>query len=187
MSDLESDMPFQIIPSVLELRNLERALNAETESVLLSNTHIGNLAAFSKRAQSYGKTVMVTLESIGGFKPDSPGMQLLRNQFGVTGVFSSSRAALARAKRAGLLTFYRISLLDSKSVKNALAVLKDSDYDGIELLPSPVALHFIDLFLDVTQPDEVLAGGFVRHDNLNALQEAGFTGVTTSDANLWPK
>lgn len=177
---------FQIIPSVLELRNLDKALDSGAEYVLLTNTHIGNLAAFSKRIREYDKKVLVHLESIGGFKPDAAGMQLLRNQFGVSGIFSSSQSALARGRRNGLLCFCRVFLMDSKAVKTMLTNLQGTAFDGLELLPSPVAVHYVDQFREAVQAQEIFAGGFVTPDNIAEIRQAGFDGVTTSSVSLWP-
>ena len=82
--------------------------------------------------------------------------------------------------------YYRVALMDSRSVTTALQALKGFQGDGVELLPAAVALDVHAQFRDVLPDSEILAGGFIRTDEmLSALRDAGLSGATTSNISLW--
>lgn len=177
---------WRVIPSVRDLRTLDAALSSPSPDVLLSNVHIGNLVSLSSRVHAMRKNVFVQSDLIGGFRADPDGILLLRNNFKVDGVFTSSHQTLALAKRTGMRRYYRVALMDSRSVTTALQALKGFQGDGVELLPAAVALDVHAQFRDVLHDSEILAGGFIRTDEmLSALRDAGLNGATTSNISLW--
>lgn len=105
---------WRVIPSVRDLRTLDAALSSPSPDVLLSNVHIGNLVSLSSRVHAMRKNVFVQSDLIGGFRADPDGILLLRNNFKVDGVFTSSHQTLALAKRTGMRRYYRVA--DRKSV-----------------------------------------------------------------------
>lgn len=177
---------WRVIPSVLDLRTFDRALETPADEVLLSNVHIGNLQALANRAREAGKRVLVQTDLIGGFRADVDGLRLLKTQYGVSGVFSSSHSTIATARKVGLARYFRVFLIDSRSLHSALEALPGMACDGVELLPSPIALQCATQFREVIGDREMLAGGFV-HDThlLEELKNAGFDGATTSTDSMW--
>ncbi len=73
--------PWRVVPSVRDLRTLEAALACPWPDVLLSQVHIGNLAALSRRIHAAGKRVLVQSDLIGGFRADPEGLLLLLNDY----------------------------------------------------------------------------------------------------------
>ncbi len=102
-----------IIPSIRKYKYFEKALSCQSEYVLLSEANIGNLQSLIGKCHQSGKKVLVHLELLGGFKPDQAGINLLKNYYKVDGVISSNLSALRYAKKEGLLTVYRVLLIDS--------------------------------------------------------------------------
>ncbi|HDU1826857.1 TPA: glycerol-3-phosphate responsive antiterminator, partial [Klebsiella pneumoniae] len=105
-----------IIPSIRKYKYFEKALSCQSEYVLLSEANIGNLQSLIGKCHQSGKKVLVHLELLGGFKPDQAGINLLKNYYKVDGVISSNLSALRYAKKEGLLTVYRVLLIDSRSL-----------------------------------------------------------------------
>ncbi|MCI1747307.1 MAG: glycerol-3-phosphate responsive antiterminator [Acidipropionibacterium sp.] len=177
---------WRVIPSVRDLRHLDDALSSSAADVLLSNVHIGNLAALSARIHDDGKRVLVQSDLVGGFRSDTEGLRLLRHEFKIDGIFTSSHQTVALAKRTGMRRYFRVTLMDSRSVCTALDALKKFSGDGVELLPAPVALEVVDEFRSVLGDKEILAGGFIRtQDRLESVRAAGFDGATTSNRSMW--
>ncbi|MFD1347839.1 glycerol-3-phosphate responsive antiterminator [Oceanobacillus caeni] len=61
-----SNSQFHIIPSILNLKQLEYALKLDNEYILLSETHIGNLKNLVKLCHQSGKKVIVNMDLVGG-------------------------------------------------------------------------------------------------------------------------
>ncbi len=114
-----------IIPSIRKYKYFEKALSCQSEYVLLSEANIGNLQSLIGKCHQSGKKVLVHLELLGGFKPDQAGINLLKNYYKVDGVISSNLSALRYAKKEGLLTVYRVLLIDSRSLDQSLDIVKE--------------------------------------------------------------
>lgn len=177
---------WRVIPSVRDLRHLDAALAGPATDVLLSNVHIGNLAGLAARIHAAGRQVLVQSDLVGGFRSDPEGLLLLRNQFRIDGIFTSSHQTIALAKRTGMRRYFRVTLMDSRSVATALEALRSFAGDGIELLPAPAAVEVYPQFREVLGGKEILAGGFIRTRRaLETIRSAGFDGATTSDSSMW--
>ncbi|WP_243125403.1 MULTISPECIES: glycerol-3-phosphate responsive antiterminator [Clostridium] len=176
---------FKIIPSIRRLKELNVALNSKPDILLLSEVHIGNLPALTSMCHEKNKLVLVNIDMIGGISGDQMGIKLLKDLFKVDGVMSASTMKVNIAKSLGLYTIQRFFLIDSRSYETSLKSLKTSKVDAIEVLPAPMAPHFVKEIRNV-KDIPLLAGGFIKDkDTLNSIREAGFDGVTTSERNLW--
>jgi len=125
-----------IIPSVRKYKHFEQALSCSSEYVLLSEANIGNLQSLIGKCHQSGKKVLIHLELLGGFKPDQAGISLLKNYYKVDGVISSNLSALRHAKKEGLLTIFRVLLIDSRSLDQSIDIVKHNPPDAIEILPA---------------------------------------------------
>ncbi|MFC7579983.1 glycerol-3-phosphate responsive antiterminator [Schaalia naturae] len=177
---------WRVIPSVRDLRSLDSAVASPSADILLSNVHIGNLAAIARKVHDAGKHVLVQSDLIGGFKADAEGLLLLRNQFDVDGVFTSSHSTIALAKKSGMRRYFRVSLMDSRSVCTAVDALRSFSGDGVELLPAPAAIEVEPQIRRILADKEILAGGFINTpERLAQVRAAGFDGATTSTNSMW--
>lgn len=176
-----------IIPSIRKYKYFEKALSCQSEYVLLSEANIGNLQSLIGKCHQSGKKVLVHLELLGGFKPDQAGINLLKNYYKVDGVISSISPRYATPKR-GLLTVYRVLLIDSRSLDQSLDIVKHSPPDAIEILPAEYACQCLELISRNLKGFDVvfIAGGFVKRKYLvDKIFHAGFKGITTSEPGLW--
>lgn len=177
---------WRVIPSVRELKLLDLALAGTSDDILLSNVHIGNLATISKQVHESGKNVLVQADLIGGFRADTDGLKLLRNHYGVDGIFTSSHAVIGLAKKIGLRRYFRIALMDSRSVCTAIESLGNFSGDGVELLPAPAAVEVLQAMREILGDREILAGGFIKSvERIHAVRAAGFDGATSSTSSMW--
>ena len=125
-----------IIPSIRKYKHFEQALACASEYVLLSEANIGNLQSLIGKCHQSGKKVLIHLELLGGFKPDQAGISFLKNYYKVDGVISSNLSALRYAKKEGLLTIFRVLLIDSRSLDYSIDIVKHNPPDAIEILPA---------------------------------------------------
>nr|MDQ6119989.1 glycerol-3-phosphate responsive antiterminator [Klebsiella pneumoniae subsp. pneumoniae] len=176
-----------IIPSIRKYKYFEKALSCQSEYVLLSEANIGNLQSLIGKCHQSGKKVLVHLELLGGFKPDQAGINLLKNYYKVDGVIFPISPRYATPKR-GLLTVYRVLLIDSRSLDQSLDIVKHSPPDAIEILPAEYACQCLELISRNLKGFDVvfIAGGFVKRKYLvDKIFHAGFKGITTSEPGLW--
>lgn len=175
-----------VIPSVRELRDLNRALESPSPFLLLTNTHIGNLEALVGRLARADKLALVHADMIGGFRSDTEGMKLLKNMFKVYGVISQNQQVTSTAKKAGLWAIQRILLVDSRSLDQAHRIIEQTKPDGVELLPGSVAARFYSALYDPQSAPTMIAGGMVdTREEAAHLFNTGFQAITTSSQDLW--
>ncbi len=175
-----------VIPSVRFLPLLEQALKASSPYMLLTNTHIGNLGELARLCQRNDKQVLVHADLIGGFRPDRDGLRLLRNMFGVHGVFTQSAQVVSIAQKLGIKVIYRLFMVDSRFMDTGLRSLSDIHPDGIEILPAAIAGRIADQVLPLAQGVPKIAGGFITTQvEAKQLFDAGYQAITTSEPRLW--
>lgn len=178
-----------IIPSVRDLKHLKKALKSESKFVLLSNANIGNLAELTKVCHQQGKKVLVSADLIGGFKGDREGIQLLKNLFKVDGVASNNVQILRIAKKNGLYTIYRLFMIDSRSLEHSKFIVKEENFDCVEILPGEYAYQKSADLAQNFVGKQMIAGGFISSRDLaeKILSNNYFMGITSSESSLWTR
>ncbi|MBM9433326.1 glycerol-3-phosphate responsive antiterminator [Flaviflexus equikiangi] len=175
-----------VIPSVRHLKELETALDSTSPYVLLTNVHIGNLEALAAKCIEADHRVLVHCDLIGGFKPDREGIRLLKNMFGVSGVFTQSAQVVSHAQKAGMLGILRVFIMDSRSLEKGIQILTEVRPDGIEVLPGALAHRYWDEFEPFRESTTLIAGGMiVTGKERDMLFDRGYRALTASSPGLW--
>lgn len=175
---------FNIIPSVRRHKDLPLAFSAPSPYVLLNDINIVQLKEQAALVRASNKITLVTPDLIGGFNPCREGMRLLKEHFLVNGILSANLSQLAMAKSEGLITIQRLFLFDSYAWDNAIKAIKNTHVDAVEILPGPLAIKFASTLKKKGVP--MLAGGFIKtRTEVRNLFAASFSGVTTSEKDLW--
>ncbi|GIN86190.1 glycerol uptake operon antiterminator [Heyndrickxia sporothermodurans] len=176
---------FHIIPSIRRVRDLSYALTLNTDYILLSETHIGNLKTMVGMCHKANKKVIVNMELVGGLNTDKVGIKLLNQLFNVDIVIGSGSSKVNMAKSLGLTTIHRVTLMDSKSLDTAIKSIGESKTDLIELRPGIYGIKYINTIKQILDVPMILGGFVDNKDILNTAREAGFSGVATSSKDLW--
>lgn len=177
-----------IIPSVTELKYLTRACKSNSTIVLLSNTDMGVLKSQVDYVHKYQKLAFAHLELIGGFSPDTVGIRLLKNMYGLDGIFTTNIQAGNIAKSMGLKVVYRFFLIDSRSIKRTAEILRKSKFDAIETLPAYCAIEEFETLSKIGLNGKFIAGGFIKdREMIDKIFRTGIQGVTTSCSDLWDR
>lgn len=175
-----------IIPSVTNLKYLKRACKSNSPIVLLSNTDMGVLKSQIDYVHKFQKMAFAHLELIGGFNPDTVGIRLLKNMYGLDGVFTTNVQAGNIAKSINLKVVYRFFLIDSRSIKRTAEILRKSNFDAIETLPAYCAIEEFDRISKIGLNGKFIAGGFIKEkEMIDKIFKSGISGVTTSCPDLW--
>lgn len=173
-----------VIPSVRNFKYFDKALNSKSEFVLLSEADIGNLQSLVAKCHNHNKKALVHLELLGGFRADVSGINILKKLYQVDGVISSNFNALKLARKIGLLTIYRILLIDSRALDNSIDFVTNNSVDAIELLPAEYACIYYDRLTRKIDPRKThfIAGGFVNRKYIaDKVFYTGFDALTTSE------
>jgi len=175
-----------VVASLYNLAHLHDALHSSAPCVLLTNVHIGNIASLTQECHAMGKPVFVRPDLVEGLKSDQRGILLLRQAFGVDGVFTSSVVTGNHALEAGLDVFWRVFLLDSRALETSLSTMPTSRWTGFEIVPGPMALTVAGSVLQAAGGRPVIAGGFVSGEEIaGQLFDAGYSAVNTSSRRVW--
>ncbi|UYN56364.1 glycerol-3-phosphate responsive antiterminator [Lacticaseibacillus chiayiensis] len=176
-----------IIPSSINGRNLNYALQAPAKVILLSGVSIGNLKGFVQAIHKQKKQAVVHIDILAGFKADDVGMHLLKNLYHLDGILTSNVRALTQGKHLGMTTVYRLPLIDSLSLAKAADILKNADnYDAVQVLPAICAVNETDHLKHVFMHKPLIASGLIEtEDQVKLAFSAGYQFVATSRQNLW--
>ena len=176
---------FEIIPSIRDIRYLKYALSLDCDIVQPSGAHIGNLKTLSDMCHKAGKKVLVNHELVGGLGSDRTAFQMLKNLYRVDWLIGSSVSKIHMYQNLGMRTIFKIALVDSIAVENAMRALKDIRIDAIELRPYYHAMEYLPVFRKIFDGDFYIAGFVNSREKLLASKEAGFKGAMTSTRDLW--
>ncbi|MFC6177781.1 glycerol-3-phosphate responsive antiterminator [Companilactobacillus huachuanensis] len=175
-----------VIPSVREIKYLRKACEVDSPIVFISDTNIGNLMSQVEFVHKHGKKVFADLELIGGFKPDSTGMKLLKNMYHLDGIFTTNVNAARMANALGIIVVYRLFMIDSRSLKRSANILRNNHFDTIEVLPAECGVQEIEQLTKMNDKHNYIAGGFIRDKAMiKEIFDVGISAVTTSKVDLW--
>ena len=146
MENEKNTSNFKIIPSVKEVKYLKKAIQSDNLCIQLTGVHIGNLQQLSHICHQAGKTVIVNHELVDGLGKDRIAFQMLKKLYHVDGIIGSSITKLHMMKGLNVKVIYRITLMDSISVDNALKTINEVKFDAIELRPYYHAIEFLPTF-----------------------------------------
>ena len=187
MENEKNTSNFKIIPSVKEVKYLKKAIQSDNLCIQLTGVHIGNLQQLSHICHQAGKTVIVNHELVDGLGKDKIAFQMLKKLYHVDGIIGSSITKLHMMKGLNVKVIYRITLMDSISVDNALRTINEVKFDAIELRPYYHAIEFLPTFKKVWDGEYYVAGFVNTEEKLKKCKEAGFSGAMTSTVELWNK
>lgn len=173
-----------ILPAIRDLKDIDKAIEMESEYIVLLNTHIGQLKSLVKMIKSKDKKVLLHADLVQGLKNDEFAAQYLAQDIKPDGLISTRRNVLVTAQKSNLITIQRLFLLDSIALQSSYQMLKTIQPDCVEILPGIIP-HIIKEVHEETKIP-VIAGGLIRsQEEVDAAIEAGAIAVTTSNRKLW--
>jgi glycerol uptake operon antiterminator len=173
-----------VIP-VLSRESEEPALGAAA-AVFIQGTTLGNLGALvaQVRATAPDAAVLVHIDLIQGLANDEAGVEFLADLCPVDGIVTIRHHLADHARRQGLLSVVRFFLQDTRALERALAVIRKSRPDAVELLPAVAAASVGDSFAGMNTPR--IAGGLVRDSAMvETVLASGCRAVTSTNPALW--
>jgi len=175
----------EIIPSVSELKHFKKALATDCSVIQPSGAHIGNLKPIIEECHRQGKKVLVNHELVGGLGNSKTAFKMLKQYYHADWIIGSSVSRIHMYQNMGMHSIYKVVLVDSISVENAIHSLKEIRFDAIELRPYYHALEFLPKFREHFDGDYYIAGFVNTIEKAREAKKAGFRGVMTSTIDLW--
>ncbi|WP_444685023.1 glycerol-3-phosphate responsive antiterminator [Alkalicoccus luteus] len=174
----------QVLPAIRDLKDVDRALDADSDYIVLLNTHIGQLKSLVRMIKKEGKKVLLHADLVQGLKNDEFAAQFLSQDIRPDGLISTRKNVLITAKKAGLITIQRLFLLDSLALESSYQMMRTIQPDCVEILPGLIPQFIEEVHRETGVP--IIAGGLIRsRSEVEAALTAGAVAVTTSNRKLW--
>jgi len=176
--------PTGVLPAIRRLKDFEKALATESETVVFLETRIGQLKSLVAHAKRENKQALVHFDLIQGLKSDEYGMEFLIHEIKPDGILSTRGNIISLAKKHRLLAIQRMFLLDGLALENNLKAIKRFQPDCVEVLPGLMPSVIEKIYTQTNLP--IIAGGLITKEaEIKAALEAGAQAVSTSDKELW--
>jgi len=177
-------IPKGIIPAIRKMKYFEKALESDSEWIILLDTRLSQLPHLVKYCVRANKKTLVHFDLIKGLKADEYGLEFLIHEVKPDGILSTRGNMIELAKKNNLLAIQRIFLLDNIAFEQSMKQIEKHKPDLIEILPGliPSVIKRIQENTDIP----IIAGGLVTtEDEINLALESGAIGISTSDDELW--
>ncbi len=180
--DAFADCP--VIPAIKDEEGLKVAINSELPVVFVLYGDLCNIGDIVERLKVAGKIVVVHLDLIGGLSAKEIAVDYIANQTNADGIISTKVNVCQRAVELGLLSIYRIFMLDSRAIESARKQSQSLVADVVEILPG-VMPKVTKLMCKIFKKP-IIAGGMIRdkEDVLEALN-AGALSISTTNQEVW--
>ncbi|RLL46633.1 glycerol-3-phosphate responsive antiterminator [Oceanobacillus piezotolerans] len=178
------DIPTGVLPAIRRMKDFERALESDNETIVLLETRLSQLKSLIQYAKRENKRVLVHFDLIQGLKADEYGMEFLIREIKPDGILSTRGNVITLAKKQKLLAIQRMFLLDSLALETNLKQIDRIKPDCVEVLPG-IMPAIIRKIIDETNIP-IIAGGLITgRDDIDHAFDAGAVAVTTSNMELW--
>lgn len=162
---------------------LETALASQTRIVFLLRADGLSIEPLIRRIHDSGRLVAVHLDLVDGLRPDRAGVAWLARA-GADAIISAQGQLMPAIRRGGAVAIHRLLLVRRSLVGAAVAAVRRSGADFVEVLPGVILPEVVDRLPPLGVP--LLAGGFIRTpEEARRALAAGARGVTTSSVGLW--
>ena len=174
----------KIIPAVKSVKDLEKFLRTDIEFCILMGMHISILRSLVERVHKAGKKCMLHIDLINGISRDEYGAEYAIQFIGVDGLVSTKTSVIRVAKKKGVVSIFRIFLIDTYSLDKSIDRTNELKPDYVELLPA--LAHNIISSIKERISTEIIGGGLVQSkEDIDKCFEYGMCAVTTSRTDLW--
>lgn len=172
-----------IIAAVRDDQGLNRSLEADVQTVFVLYGDICNIGTIVQRIKQAGKIAIVHADLINGLSGKEIAADFLHSSTQADGIISTRTNTLQRAKELGMITIFRVFVIDSMALDSLLGV-KNLRPDAIDILPGlmPGIIRKVRTVTGLP----VLTGGLIteKQEVLQAL-EAGALAISSTSPAVW--
>lgn len=172
-----------IIAAVRDDDGLERCLSEDVQTVFVLYGDICGIADIVNRIKAAGKIAIVHADLINGLSGKEISVDFLRKNTQADGIISTRVNMIQRAKELGLITIFRVFVIDSMALDSLLSI-KNLRPDAIDILPGlmPGIIRKVRSLTGLP----VLTGGLIceKQEVLQAL-DAGALAISSTSPAVW--
>lgn len=172
-----------IIAAVRDDAGLERCLSEDVQTVFVLYGDICGIGDIVSRIKEAGKIAIVHADLINGLSGKEISVDFLRKNTQADGIISTRVNMIQRAKELGLITIFRVFVIDSMALDSLLGI-RNLRPDAIDILPGlmPGIIRKVRSLTGLP----VLTGGLIceKQEVLQAL-EAGALAISSTSPAVW--
>lgn len=177
-------MKLYILPAIRSMKDLEKLAKTDYQTCVLLDTHIGHLKGIMQFMQQRQLQPYVHIDLIKGMSHDEFACEYIVQQYRPRGIVSTKMKVIKKAKALGVVTIFRVFIIDSHALERSIELIKRLEPDYVEVLPG-IADKVIQQIQQQTGA-RVIAGGLIStEDEVQRAVDSGATYITTSDRSLW--
>ena len=175
----------KINPKICAANNGEsffKAANGKSDVIFLLNGDICDLKRNVLYAHDRGKKIFIHFDLANGLGKDESAVKFVADFIKPDGIISTKTSIIRAAKQKGLMTVFRVFIIDSQGVKTAVSNIEKTDCDFVEVMPGVIP-GVIKSFAKLNK--KLIAGGLISsEEEVSAALNAGAIAVSTSCENL---
>lgn len=172
-----------IIAAVRDEEGLMQCLQEDVQTVFVLYGDICSIGGIVSRIKAAGKIAIVHADLITGLSGREVAVDFLHETTQVDGIISTRVNMLQRAKELGMMTIFRVFVIDSMALDSLLS-MKNLRPDAIDILPGLMPSIIRKVRTSTGIP--VLTGGLIteKQEVLQAL-DAGAMAISSTDPRVW--
>lgn len=164
--------------------NLQLAVDSKVSFVILMNGKLNELMGSEFEMCNKKKNILLHTDLIKGLSNDKEAINFIKKHINPSGIVSTKSSMLKAAKKKDLITVQRIFLIDSDSLKNAIASIKENDPDIVEIMPALAHSIVEDVKKEIDKP--IILGGLIKKkEQIIQGLKSGADGISFSKSDLW--
>ncbi|UXR77476.1 MULTISPECIES: glycerol-3-phosphate responsive antiterminator [unclassified Staphylococcus] len=173
-----------ILPAIRSMKDLEKLVKTDYQTCVLLDTHIGHLQGVMQFMHQHQLQPYIHIDLIKGMSHDEFACEYIIQTYRPKGIVSTKMKVIKKAKALGVVTIFRVFIIDSHALERSIELIQRLEPDYVEVLPG-IADKVIQQIQQETGA-QVIAGGLINtEDEVMRAVKHGATHVTTRDRNLW--
>lgn len=174
----------QVIASVKEEADIEKAINSKANIVFLLTGNLINMKDYVERLRKANKQIFIHIDFIEGLSNTRSAIQYIAYTWKPTGIITTKSSLIKYAKEVKLMTIQRIFLIDGAAISKGIEMSLSCKPDAIEVLPGLMPSIIDRLTRSVNIP--IIAGGLIssKSEILEGL-ESGALAISSGNPALW--
>ena len=174
----------RVIAAVSDQASLIKALKSPVEVIFLLQSDIMNVEKIVSVVKSVNKKIFLHVDFLSGLSSDAKAMEYVAKKVKPSGIISTRPSTIRSASQFGLFAIQRVFILDSRSVKTAIASVESAQPDMVEIMPGIMHSVTANIVKQISVP--VIAGGLVSQpEDVKMAIEAGAVAISTGSSELW--
>ncbi|RXZ02341.1 glycerol-3-phosphate responsive antiterminator [Fictibacillus sp. S7] len=174
----------QVIASVKEEEDIEKAINSTSNIVFLLTGNLLNMTEHLDRLKSAQKSVFIHIDFIEGLSNTKSAIKYIAKKWKPSGIITTKSSLIKFAKEEKLMVIQRMFLIDHTALKKGISICETFAPDAIEVLPGLMPNIIDHLTHRINLP--IIAGGLISSkEDITKGLEAGALAMSTGNPALW--